>query len=187
MEIMRDAAVHAHGNKPGVVIHSPWQWNLDWRAQAAHFARHVRINTEGRTRVVVVAYSWGAGWGFLRFARELQGRGVLIDVAIMIDPVYRLPYLPAWAWWLSPEALTGLGKIRIPDNVHAKPNPGRVICYRQFQSRPMGRECMPANRWRTVCEPAREIECTHQEADDHGAVHARVAEVLGNMVEEVTA
>lgn len=181
IETMYDAAYMRYGHLPNVVIHEPWQWNSDWNAKAAFFARHINTgNRPDRTRVITVAYSWGVGWGFQRLTRELLGRGVTVDVLVAIDAVYRLPYLPAWMWWLSPEALFGLGDIWVRQNVR------EVWQFRQFTNYPRGRDCVAVDRYRTLVHDALELQCRHQEADDHRDVHTKVADVIASMVAEVS-
>ena len=63
------------------------EWDTDWQEQAALVAQ-TSINGLG-PRVLVCAYSWGAGHGLLRFAEALRASGIEIATAVLADPVYR--------------------------------------------------------------------------------------------------
>lgn len=67
------------------------EWNSDWSVQAEWI---YRLALPERPRVIIVAYSWGAGFGFTNLARQLRDRGVLIEHAILSDPVFHLG--PRW-------------------------------------------------------------------------------------------
>ena len=83
-------------------------WDEDWRDYAAFIAEH----SEPGVRILVCAYSWGAGHGFIRLARYLQGHGIRVETAVLCDPVYRSRTLLgrwlAFVPWLP---------IRVPANV----------------------------------------------------------------------
>lgn len=49
-----------------------------WSADMAALARFVVRNSEGRAEVAVVAYSWGAGVGFIEFARAAREIGITV-------------------------------------------------------------------------------------------------------------
>ena len=95
------------------------RWCDDWDALAEFI--HLQRNGEA-PRVFIYAYSYGAGWGFVRLARELQERGILVAAAVLSDPVYRSPYLSGR--WRS-VAPFWRPTIKIPSNV------GTVWSYRQ--------------------------------------------------------
>lgn len=67
------------------------EWNTDWNTQAEWIYRLALPETP---KVMVVAYSWGAGYGFTRLARALRDRGIEITHAVLSDPVYHLG--PRW-------------------------------------------------------------------------------------------
>lgn len=67
------------------------EWNTDWSVQAEWI---YRLAIPQDSQVVVIAYSWGAGFGFTRLAQELRDRGILIQHAILSDPVFHLG--PRW-------------------------------------------------------------------------------------------
>jgi hypothetical protein len=69
------------------------EWNADWNIQAEWIYRMGLPDTRKQT-VMVVAYSWGAGFGFTQLAKKLRDRGVTITHAVLADPVYHLG--PRW-------------------------------------------------------------------------------------------
>lgn len=68
------------------------EWNSDFNAQAEHLARLAHPSKS--PKFLVIAYSWGAGFGFTRFARHLRDRGVEISCAVLSDAVYH--HGPRW-------------------------------------------------------------------------------------------
>ncbi len=73
-------------------------WNHNWN----HFAKFIHYGNDAfgsdsaptPATVIIVAYSYGAGWGAMRLARELQALGIDVRDMVLSDPVYRS------AWWL---------------------------------------------------------------------------------------
>ena len=97
----------------------PREWNDSVREMAGLLERHAV--EPGARRVVIAGYSWGAGYGGPRLARELMRRGIAVDLLILVDPIYRskLPLafrLLAFTTWFG---------IRVPANVRA------VVAWRQ--------------------------------------------------------
>ena len=92
-------------------------------------------------KLVVVAYSYGAGWALPRFAEALceQGRGRRIDLACLVDPVPRWRFAPLR--WIS---LTRWGTYTVPAGVD------RIAYWRQVNSSPFGRAAMPADHYATL-------------------------------------
>lgn len=72
-------------NFPGLAQVELDEWNSDWNVQAEWI---YRLGIGGTPKVMIVAYSWGAGFGFTRLAQALADRGVEIEHAILSDPVY---------------------------------------------------------------------------------------------------
>ena len=151
----------------------PWEWRDDMRALAAFVDR----NSQGLPSVMVVAYSWGAGFAFPRFARECFARGIKVDVACLCDPVYRSRWLP---WWLplDPLALTHGRKILLPRNV------GRVEWARQKLGMPQGHDLVAEDAAATVIKPAQWIECTHEHIDESPTFRAMVLAAAKRFAEE---
>lgn len=62
------------------------EWNSDWKIQAEWV---YRLALGGPPpKILVVAYSWGCGFGFCEFAKKLRDRGIEITWAVLVDPVY---------------------------------------------------------------------------------------------------
>lgn len=116
-------------NAETVVALRPWDSN--WRG----FAEHIwRVSDRADVIIQVYAYSWGAGYGFPKLARELMKRGMKIRHAVLSDPVYKPPLFS-----LSWLALTRFGRITVPENV------GAVDSYYQRRNRPWGRPVVIEN------------------------------------------
>jgi hypothetical protein len=118
-------ALHTrHGRRCRVEFHP---WNSDWSGIAEWIFRTSR-NGEP-PRIMVVAYSWGVGFGAVRLLWELAHRGVSVEAVVFADGVYHLggvvahrlrlaqlmAYLPRlipWRWpaWCRPA-------IKLPRNV----------------------------------------------------------------------
>ena len=108
-----------------------WDHRWDWLAQDIW-----RTSNYGdRTPLVnIYAYSWGAGWGSIRLARNLLGYGIKVNTMVLSDPVYRHPWIALR--WLSmikrKPFLLGSRVITIPSNV------GQVHSFRQEMNLPQG-------------------------------------------------
>lgn len=152
---------HRHSDSHTVVSLLPWK--ADWKSEAEFVLRlSVAIPL-----ILVAAYSWGAGWGFVRFAKELKHRGLSVRHAWLIDPVYRHPY------WLGQwRALIPWWSVKIPNNVQ------HVTWWRQKQSIPRGHDLI-ADRSKTLLEPPQEISVDHIHADDHLPVMEEVYRQIG--------
>lgn len=129
------------------------EWDSDWDA----FAEHVwRTGLGGDVDVRVYAYSWGAGHGFVRLARELGARGIQIRYAVLSDPVYRRWYA-LWRSVWSP--LLGEPTIEVPANV-------REVAYLiQRRNIPHGHRLV-AEHPKTVIHEPRTLDYSHQYMDD---------------------
>lgn len=133
------------------------EWNSDWSVQAEWI---YRLALPESPRVMIVAYSWGAGFGFFNLARELRDRGVLVTHAVLSDPVFHLGprwfHTPAGLYLAQMRAYYPYSKctqalvdhrllprrpvIRVPDNVLA------VDYYIQKNSPLRGHELVAENR-----------------------------------------
>jgi len=115
----------------------PREWNDSVREMAALLQRH-SVPARDR-RVIIAGYSWGAGFGAPRLAREVKRAGAIVDLLILIDPIYRskLPLafrLLAFTTWFG---------IRIPANVK------EVLIYRQRRDALKGTRVRLDDRHRT--------------------------------------
>jgi pimeloyl-ACP methyl ester carboxylesterase len=125
-------------------------WNSDWKAEAEFMFRL----SDSNPRISVVGFSWGAGWGVMQLAKQLERRGLSIHHACLIDPVYRHPYLlgqwRAFVPWIP---------IMVPRNVK------RVTWWRQVMNWPRGHELVGLNE-KTRIEQPFYVPATHSNMDD---------------------
>lgn len=108
------------------------EWNSDWNTQAESIYR----NSLGapNIKIMVIAYSWGCGFGFTQLARYLRDRGLEITWAVLADPVYHwgarwrhtiglaqmkayYPYLHCTRKLIKWKLLPPRPRIIVPDNV----------------------------------------------------------------------
>lgn len=148
-----------------VTVLMPWEWNDPMKALAEFIVRNSQGS--GMPRVFAVAYSWGGGYAFPRFARACSQLGVPVDVACLCDPVYRSGLLP---WWLplNPLALLRGPRIGIPDSV------ARVWWVRQDIGLPRGHDLFPEDPEATDIAPAKVLQVPHTRIDDSPAWRALV-------------
>lgn len=139
-------------------------WNTDWQV----VAEHVWLLSEdyAETCINIYAYSWGAGWGFVQFARGLQERGLVVNGATLCDPVYRHPnILKRWRSllkrdsWLAPT-------IPVPANVLS------VETLHQRHNIPQGHKLRLTGDMTRETPPV-ELDMTHQYMDDAEEWHRR--------------
>ena len=141
------------------------EWRADWRGVAEHLSRVCTSTPVVR----VYAYSWGGGGGFIRLARELEKRGIVVASVVLCDPVYRSPWLPDWLP-VNPLSLTRFPKIRVPGNVAV------VHWLYQRKSRPRGHQPVSTNP-ATVVHEGIELHCTHVHADKQHQYHELARQV----------
>jgi hypothetical protein len=147
------------------VVTTPLPWDTDWSA----IAEFVKRNAAPMREVVVNAYSWGAGWGFVNLAKRLgevtrlEDGSTLgpinIDHAVLADPVYRSPWLPTWLP-ANPLSMTRLPHITVPRNVRG------VSWFRQTQCRPCGHNLVAEDAKATAIEEPEVLRCRHEDMDD---------------------
>lgn len=140
------------------------EWDTDWNEQAALIAE-TSVNGLG-PRVLVCAYSWGAGHGLLRFAEALRPTGIKIEEAVLADPVYRSRLLSTR--WL---AFCRWPKIVIPSNVR------RVRWTRQRVDYPRGHRLVAEDPGRTTILNPVEVHRGHCWMDDAPEFHRMALEV----------
>lgn len=157
------------------------EWSANWEAMAEWIYRTSRNGSDRQPRILVVAYSWGAGYGAMALARKLAERGVFIDVMVTSDAVFhlggRLAHLVGlsqlcayWPWRLVEWLLRRFGKqaarpvIKLPANVR------EVHWFLQANSRLRGHEIMRQQGATLVEAENREEEATggrnHTNMDD---------------------
>lgn len=134
-------------------------WNSDWKQVAENI---FEVSAGSSVRVLIFAYSWGAGFGFVQLSRELGKRGIDVESAVLSDPVYRSRWFPRLLAWL---ALTRFFSIPVPRNVR------EVAWLYQRENRPWGRQLRKASGARTVVGPGIRLERIHQYMDDAEPFH----------------
>lgn len=145
---------------PDCVVSTPLPWNADMRGLAAFVAR----NTNGPARVLLVAYSWGAGVGAINFACEAWRIGVEIPLAVLCDPVYRSPLLPTWMP-INPLSLTSAPRIEVPPSV------AEVRWLRQQQDSPRGHDLVAELPAETKIRPPVWVNAKHGDIDESAEFH----------------
>lgn len=130
-------------------------WNNDWKAEA----KWVKMISEGihpgLVDVVLVGYSWGAGWGCTEFARCLDNYGVEVKHACLIDPVFRHKLLVLR--WL---AYFPSVPIKIPGNVW------KVTHWRQTLDKLQGHVLEPVSKHTEIVEAAVYDNVSHRRMDN---------------------
>ena len=135
-------------------------WNTRWEAEA-EFVYRFRGATPGYPIVTIAAYSWGAGWGAMRFARELGKRGIAVQSMVLSDPVYRHPLYSMR--WLT---LFRFPVISVPANVRS------VRWFRQRDEWPWGHELLAESQATQIHTPVVVTECGHLSIDEYEPFHA---------------
>lgn len=152
-------------------------WDSNWKDLAEVIWRFRPDDTE--PLVYVSAYSWGAGYGFVKLAQALIQRGIHIQHAVLSDPVYR-SRLVSFRW----RSLFGTPTIVVPRNVR------EVSWWFQRQDRPYGSLLKAEREPSTFIHDGIEVDRSHVYMDDLEAWHARalsVARVAEAIQSEVVA
>lgn len=150
---------------------APDQWvHLElWNDDPAGTAELIYRLTGGQRRstpprVMFVGYSWGCGYGFPNMARELRNRGITIEKAVLIDPVYyRFGF-----WWRAMIPETFLQRFTIPVDSEVK----KLVWFRQETNSPRSHDLEITGKTK-VSGPVT-LATTHQEIDNHPVVFSRV-------------
>jgi pimeloyl-ACP methyl ester carboxylesterase len=140
---------------PYVTTYQPRRWNSDSTALAHQLVRQ-RIHD-----VIVVAYSWGAGYGAMKFAEVGRQFGIRIPLALLCDPVYRPTWMPGWlpANPLNIYSLDRRSKINLPTAIR------RVAGVRQDLTIPNGHEVVATDRAQIV-QPLKKLPYSHTAIDE---------------------
>ena len=133
------------------------QWNARWHDLAEQI--HRLRPDDGDVRVYVYAYSWGAGWGFVRLAKALRRCGIEVRAAVLTDPVFRSSILPAWLP-INPLSLLSAPAVRVPCNVR------EVHWFFQRTQRPYGHHVIAEDPSATKVHEGVECDCDHLHMDD---------------------
>lgn len=107
--------------------------------------------------VIIVAYSWGCGYGATRLAEAAVHRGKTVALVTSCDGVWRNTAARVFGWMFAPFALTTLPKIKFPKEVR------RIVGVRQSSVIPAGHKIMKGDdevkvEW---------LNTTHNAIDEH--------------------
>jgi hypothetical protein len=165
---------------PRCCVVAPMEWDEDFQALAGFIGRN--SDQTKPTTIITIAYSWGAGNGFIKLADALAALPVplRIERAILADPVYH-PGLAPFAWRALVNGLFA-PKIAIPANV------GRVSWTRQERDKPRAHDLVAADpapystTLGTIIDAPKLRPLNHNQMDDDPTFHrmalAAVKEVL---------
>jgi pimeloyl-ACP methyl ester carboxylesterase len=142
-----------------LTVITPYEWDENLSGLANFIFRN--SDRPQLTEVMVIAYSWGCGVGFLRFANEAREIGLEIREAVLCDPVYRSRWLPTWLP-VNPLSVTPIfrPKIVVPASVR------RVEWVRQRMNIPQGHDLVAENPALTFIAAGRYVQHTHTAIDD---------------------
>ncbi|QDT39745.1 alpha/beta hydrolase [Stratiformator vulcanicus] len=114
-------------------------------------------------RVVIIGYSWGAGYGAMKLAEQLRRRGVTVDAMVLCDPVYRSRlFATRWLALVGELPISGWRpRIRVPDNV------SRVMYWRQTMAMPRGHQLVAADPEVTKIDDRGLLDADHVNVDNH--------------------
>ena len=145
----------------------PQVWNADWKSLAHLIANNAFACVE----IVVAAYSWGAGHGFVSLAKELAKYGLKVVCAYLADPVYKSRWM-----LLSPLSLVNRGpmapSIKIPRNV------AEVVWTRQRRNKPQGHDLVASDSATTDIHEAVVVDAPHAFMDDRQEFRNLVMEAI---------
>lgn len=143
-------------SSPFITTYHPRRWNSDIENLLDQLVRQ-RIHD-----VVLIGYSWGAGYACQKFATLAQEWGVRVDLMLLCDPVYRPLWMPAWMG-ANPFCFKSLipksTKITIPASVR------RVAWVRQNISLPQGHDLRSEQPSRTIIKDPKVLAYSHTSID----------------------
>lgn len=141
------------------------EWNSPWDKVANNIV--ICTGTKPQ-KIVVIAYSWGAGYGFIKFAKELALRGAKIKAAILCDPIYRGGNFLLWGLAYVPRV-----PITIPWNVE------NVYGLRQKMTKLSGHSIIAEDDNLTKIHPFIERRRGHTYMDEDPEFHKMVFDLVG--------
>ena len=160
------------------LIMTPIPWNSD----PEEYARFVAQESDFKTHLIVIAYSWGAGWFFRRFQKHLDKRGVDIQHAVLCDPVVRRGLVPERLSKITPMSLWSILPFA---RMEIAPNVGRVSRFYQKQTVPKGHPLKIADPDHTVVELERELDASHINMEDQEEYQAHVHAVISRHINRI--
>jgi pimeloyl-ACP methyl ester carboxylesterase len=113
-------------------------------------------------QVVLIGYSWGAGYTSIKFAKRAEQFGIKIPLALLCDPVYRPTWMPSW---LPPNPLNIYSldrrtKIKVPRTIK------KAVYLRQQRSIPHGHELTPIEPASTEIHDKGFVPYSHLQIDE---------------------
>lgn len=169
-------------------------WNSDFTGLAEQIFR-LAENGGTQPKIMVVAYSWGGGYGCMALAKELYARGLTIDVAVLSDAVFHFgtrvwhnlgvaqavaywPWLDSWSRFKRP-AITVSPAIR---EVHWWLQKNSRLRGHELV-RKIGKEVIPAENRHEIT-----LGTTHTNMDDNPEFRAccmmQAEKLFGNPLEK---
>lgn len=151
----------------------PREWDDATKEMAELVKRHaIRDANPG---IIIVGYSWGAGYGSIQLAKSLAKKKRTVDLMLLIDPVYRskLPLifrLLAYTTWFG---------IKIPPNVL------KVAVWRQNNNGPRGTKIKLEDKSKTIIlfeEDVSDLGLTHSTIQYHEPVLQKCLQLIGSEV-----
>lgn len=151
--------------RPEVVLTPPLEWNTKWPRVVDFICR----TSVERPELIVIAYSWGAGYGAIKLAKEFKKRGdnYQIGHSVLCDPIY-------YSWLRPWRALMANQKIILPRNINCR----GLTWLRQREGKPMGADLISENGQHVP--PAVILHCRHEYADDSSTFHGLAVEKVVN-------
>jgi hypothetical protein len=162
-------------NGSSIVELHRWCSNWAWIAQDLF-----RFSNYGKKKLIVAiyAYSFGAGWGAMQLAKQLNKLGVEIQVMVLSDPVYRHPWtILRWMSLLKRKPFfLGPRVISIPPNIK------EVYRFHQERDLPQGSHLIAQNE-NTLIHRSEKLMYVHTKMDEAEDFHEKALEQASKLRE----
>jgi pimeloyl-ACP methyl ester carboxylesterase len=136
---------------PTTFVHPPVPWTHDPRDILG------LMEDVGATELIIVAYSWGVGYGARRLVAAAHAKGMRVRLVLSCDGVWRSTFLRALSWISVPLAMTSCPAIHFDGLVN------RIVGVCQRQTRPVGHDIYRgANKVQLT-----RLDATHINIDEH--------------------
>jgi len=125
-------------------------------------------------QVMLVGYSWGAGYGVVQLAKQLRERNIRVQHAVLCDPVKH-----SVAVWraMIPRTIFHHIQITIPSNIES------VYWLRQYEDKPAGHDLVAESPYTKIHAPYI-LKCGHVEADNDPAFYEMCLNVARRFFEQ---
>lgn len=159
-------------------------WRADWGCVADDVVL-VRDRYREPVRVAIFAYSWGAGWGAMRLAAELQRRAIDVQFMVLSDPVYRGAwYWQRWANLFGRKPRTLIGKILGAPRIRVPANVGRVLSFFQTNNWPQGHELAAIGEGTVITTPRQIAAAIHENMDEAPEFHKQCFSTVRQLMKQ---